>query len=107
DGTVNGASNPAARSDVVSVWGTGFGPIDPPCATGGLNPPGPVNLAAGFSLYIVDASPPGGSVAPAVYAGRAPTLPCGVVQINLLVPTDAEPGAYQFFPLSMMTLAGG
>jgi uncharacterized protein (TIGR03437 family) len=39
DGTLNGPSNPAARGSVVSVWGTGFGLIDPPCATGGLNPP--------------------------------------------------------------------
>ena len=29
------------------------------------------------------------------------------MQINLLVPTYAEPGVYQFFPLSMMALAGG
>jgi uncharacterized protein (TIGR03437 family) len=107
DGTVNGPLNPAARGEVVSVWGTGFGPIDPPCATGGLNPPGPVKLAAAFSVYIVDLSPPGGPAAPALYAGSAPTLPCGVVQINLLIPTYAEPGVYRFFPLSMMALAGG
>jgi uncharacterized protein (TIGR03437 family) len=107
DGTVNGPSNPAARGSVVSVWGTGFGPTDPPCATGGLNPPGPVKLAAGFSVDIVDGSPSGGPVAPALYAGSAPTLPCGVVQINLLVPTDAEPGGYQFFPQSVIARGGG
>jgi uncharacterized protein (TIGR03437 family) len=107
DATVNGPSNPAARGDVVSVWGTGFGPTDPPCATGGLNPPGPVKLAAGFRVDIVDGSPSGGPVAPALYAGSAPTLPCGVVQINLRVPTDAEPPVYQFFPQSVMALAGG
>jgi uncharacterized protein (TIGR03437 family) len=107
DGTVNGPPNPAARGDVVAVWGTGFGLIDPPCATGGLNPPGAVNLANGLSVETVGSSGPAGPGAPALYAGSAPTLPCGVVQINLRVPTDAEPGVYQFFPRSMMALAGG
>ena len=102
-------SNPAVRGSVVSVWGTGFGLIDPPCATGGLNPYGPVNLAAGLSVDIAVGSPPGIPVdyAPALYAGSAPGLPCGVVQINLLVPTYVEPGVFPFLPWSMMALAGG
>ncbi|HSB16683.1 MAG TPA: SBBP repeat-containing protein [Bryobacteraceae bacterium] len=109
DGTINGPANPAARGSVVSVWGTGFGLIDPPCATGGLNPPGPVSLAAGISVDIADGSPPGVPVqyAPALYAGSAPTLPCGVVQINVQVPTYVAPGLYQFFPWSLMALPGG
>jgi uncharacterized protein (TIGR03437 family) len=109
DGTLNGPSNPAARGSVVSVWGTGFGLIDPSCATGGLNPPGPVNLAAGLSVFLADGSPPGVPVAyaPARYAGSAPALPCGVEQINLLVPTYVPPGLYQFFPWSAMDQAGG
>jgi uncharacterized protein (TIGR03437 family) len=35
DGTMNGPSNPADRGSTVSLLGTGFGPTDPPCATGG------------------------------------------------------------------------
>jgi uncharacterized protein (TIGR03437 family) len=78
DGTLNGVSNPAARGSIVAVWGTGFPPIDAPCATGGLNPSGPVNLAAGWKIAFGNAD--------VVYAGSAPGLLCGIVQINLVVP---------------------
>jgi hypothetical protein len=50
----------------------------------------------------------GGSTADQSNAlGSAPGLPCGVVQINLLVPTYVEPGVFPFLPWSMMALAGG
>jgi uncharacterized protein (TIGR03437 family) len=102
DGTINGPSNPAAPDSVVTLWGTGFGPTDPPCLTGGLNAPGPANLSAGLSALIFD-----GRYTPALYAGSAPTLLCGVVQINMVVPTDAKPGAYMFVPVSAMAVTGG
>ena len=82
DGTVNGTSNPARRNSIVSVWGTGFPPLDRPCATGGLNPPGPANLAAEWVVVL-------GGGAQAVYAGSAPGQLCGVVQINVLLPLIA------------------
>jgi uncharacterized protein (TIGR03437 family) len=106
DGTLNGPSNPAPRGSIVAVWGTGFAPIDPPCSTGGLNPPGPVNLAGGLSVAMVDGTPPGGPAAPSLYAGSAPTLPCGVVQINFAVPTYLQPGVYQFSPMAVTWLNG-
>jgi uncharacterized protein (TIGR03437 family) len=104
DGTLNGASNPAPRGSIVAIWGTGFGLLDPSCPTGGLNPPGPVNLAAGLGVDIADNL---GPTVPALYAGSAPTLPCGVVQVNLLVPTYVQPGLYQFFLQSLMALGNG
>ena len=108
DGTINGPSNPAAPGSVVAVWGTGFGSIDPPCATGGLNPPGPVNLASGLSVDIdVNTSAISGTFYPASYAGSAPTLLCGVEQINMLVPTWAQPGVFLFFPEVVMAIPGG
>ena len=106
DGTLNGPSNPAPRGSIVAVWGTGFAPIDPPCSTGGLNPPGPVNLAGGLSVAMVDGTPPGGPAAQSLYAGSAPTLPCGVVQINFAVPTYLQPGVYQFSPMAVTWLNG-
>ncbi len=78
DGTVNRASNPAPRGSIVSVWGTGFPPIDAPCATGSLNPAGPVDLAGGWKVAF--------TVETVVYAGSAPGLLCGIVQINVVVP---------------------
>ncbi len=80
DGTVNGADHPAAQNSVVSLWGTGFPPLEQPCATGGLNPPYAVNLAAGWIVYLS-----GGFRAE--YVGSAPGKLCGIVQINLMLPT--------------------
>jgi uncharacterized protein (TIGR03437 family) len=110
DGTVNGPSNAASRGSVVTFWGTGFGPTGPPCATGGFNAPGPVNLAPGMSVQLNDYESFGefrtGRSNPALYAGSAPTLLCGVVQINMLVPTYAQ-GAFLFFPEAVKSLLGG
>lgn len=109
DGTYNSATNPAARGSVVAVWGTGFGILDTACPTGSLNPYGPANLAPGLSVDIAEGTPAGVPVpyAPALYAGSAPTLPCGIVQINMQVPADAQPGLYSFRPWSLMALPGG
>jgi uncharacterized protein (TIGR03437 family) len=52
DGTQNSSLNPAPRGSTVMLWGTGFGSIDPPCATGGLNPPKAVRLAADLSVNL-------------------------------------------------------
>ena len=71
---------------MVSIYGTGFGPTSPPCATGGLNAPGAVNLA--LAGVAVD----NGTVVQ--YAGGGPTLLCGVVQLNLAIPPQAPPGPF-------------
>jgi len=85
DTSINGPSNPAAPGSFVTLWGTGFPPLASPCATGGLNANGPVNLAAGYTANMVG----GGMVQ---YVGGAPTLACGLVQINMQVPAGAASG---------------
>ena len=52
DGTLNGPANPAARGSVVAVWGTGYGPTNPACLTGGLNVPDAAPLSPGISALI-------------------------------------------------------
>lgn len=110
DGTLNGPSNPAILGSVVTIWGTGFGPTDPACASGGLNAPIAANLAQGLSVTLIDLATTSGLIAgrenPALYAGSAPTLLCGVVQINMLVPSYAQ-GDYLFFPDVVMAIPGG
>jgi len=106
DGSLNAPSNPAAPGSVVSFYGTGFGPLSPPCATGALNPPGPMPL-----LYSGVGINPGGPGGPAVeYAGGAPTLLCGIVQLNLQVPAGAGatiPYSYSIVPgLGVWDLVG-
>jgi uncharacterized protein (TIGR03437 family) len=82
DGSLNGPSNPAAPGSVVTFLGTGYPSISPACATGGLNPPGPANLAPGYAAVMNNGGP-------VEYAGSAPGLPCGVVQIKMQVPATA------------------
>jgi uncharacterized protein (TIGR03437 family) len=100
DGTLNGPANPAARGSVVAVWGTGYGQTNPPCQSGGLNLPYAAPLSTGLSALIVSVGPGEGPglPTPVQYAGSAPTLPCGVVQINFQVPGNIAPGTYSFLP---------
>ena len=104
DGTVNGQLNPADRGSTVSLLGTGFGATDPPCATGGLNVPGPPNLAAGWGAEFFDSAH---ASIPAVAAAGAPGLLCGIVRIEMPVPSDIPSGVYVFYPRSFLATAGG
>lgn len=85
DNTVNGPDNPAPPGSVVYFFGTGFGQTNPPCSAGGLNVPTAADLA-GVTVTVAFG---GGTV---VYAGSAPTLACGVAQINMQVPASATSG---------------
>ena len=102
DGTLNGPANPAARGSFVTVWATGYGQTDPACPSGGLNLPYPyaVPLSPGINALIYKVGPNGAPSLPTAiqYAGSAPDLVCGVVQISFQVPMDAAPGAFSFLP---------
>jgi uncharacterized protein (TIGR03437 family) len=103
DGTMNGPSNPAPKGSVISMWGTGFGMITPPCATGGLNPASAVALAPPLFVWFSDgfSAPPTEVTALPTYAGSAPGLLCGIVQINRVIPDWVQPGVFQFYPMSL------
>jgi uncharacterized protein (TIGR03437 family) len=100
DGTLNGPANPAPRGSIVAVWGTGYGQTNPSCPIGGLNVPAAAPLTTGVSalVYYVDPNLPGSQLASVQYAGSAPTLVCGIVQINFQIPVDVAPGAFSFSP---------
>jgi uncharacterized protein (TIGR03437 family) len=100
DGTLNGPTNPAARGSIVAVWGTGYGQTNPPCPIGGLNLFYAAPLSPGTSalIYYGDPNLSGVQLAPVQYAGSAPTLVCGIVQINFQVPLNVAPGAFSFSP---------
>jgi uncharacterized protein (TIGR03437 family) len=100
DGTLNGPANPAPRGSIVTVWGTGYGQTNPPCPIGGLNLPYAAPLSPGLSalIYYVDPNLSGQQLAPVQYAGSAPSLVCGIMQIKFQVPVNAAPGAFSFSP---------
>jgi len=86
DSSLNTPLNPADRGSVVSVFATGAGQTDPPGTDGqvaGANLPTPLLRVA---VQI------GGMDAQVLYAGDAPGLISGVLQVNVLVPLGAPSG---------------
>jgi uncharacterized protein (TIGR03437 family) len=96
DGTVNSAANPTARGSVVTVWATGaptLGYRDGGIANGPLTVPVlPVSVLTnqlGFGYVGLDSLE-------VQYAGDAPQMVQGVIQVNFrLVPTGGNRATYQ------------
>ncbi len=86
DGTVNGPTNPAAAGSEVAIFLTGLGSTVPQSVDGsvvGVPSKGVSGLpmpVAGVLVYV------GGKPAQVVYAGAAPDLVAGVMQVNFIVP---------------------
>jgi uncharacterized protein (TIGR03437 family) len=81
DGTINSPANPAAAGSVVVFYATGGGQTNPAGVDGSLAEvplPSPV---ANVSVTI------GGASATILYAGAAPGLVAGLLQINVRVPS--------------------
>ncbi|HYM11385.1 MAG TPA: SBBP repeat-containing protein [Bryobacterales bacterium] len=86
DNSYNSASRPAARGSIIVLFGTGAGQTEPPGQDGKLaEAPLPKPLAP-VDVYIY------GKKAETLYAGAAPTLVAGVLQVNARVPLDVPPG---------------
>ncbi len=96
DGTVNSASHPAAPGSVITVYMTGLGGMTPAIADGAVGPltaPFPVPIlgvgaSVGTSYY-----PTPAEIATVLFAGQAPGLVAGVVQVNIRIPSAAATGA--------------
>ncbi len=88
DGSLNGTSRPARRGSVVAVFATGGGRVKPPGTDGRLNwLPLPV-LEAPVHATV------GGQDAEVLYAGPAPGLIAGALQVNLRIPETLAPGLH-------------
>jgi len=88
DSSVNGASNPAAQGSVIVLYGTGGGQTNPASIDGGFNP-----LNADGVLLLPVTVTIGGQPATVNYAGPAPGLVDGVMQINAVLPSGIASGA--------------
>lgn len=88
DGSVNSQSNPAAPGSVVSIYATGAGLTTPASSDGTVTaaPYPQPNLPVSVTVY--------GLPAQVRYAGAAPGLVAGVLQINAVVPAGAYPAAF-------------
>jgi uncharacterized protein (TIGR03437 family) len=86
DGSVNSAANPASAGSIISIFATGLGAMTPQLPDGAV-PALPANTTAIIPLMSVNGQP-----AQVLYAGNAPTLVQGVVQINFVLPNPILPG---------------
>jgi uncharacterized protein (TIGR03437 family) len=105
DGTVNASSNPAAKGTVISVYGTGQGPVSPAVPDGTVAP-GPPGLALTVAVPTSDqitcvtnqpsmcVSFGGTSFGNVQFSGLAPGF-IGLWQINVQVPANAPTGNLQ------------
>ncbi|HTC90563.1 MAG TPA: IPT/TIG domain-containing protein [Bryobacteraceae bacterium] len=87
--SVNGTANPAAPGSTIAIYATGEGQLVPAATTGcitGASLPIPVPVG-NVSVTI------GGQAASVSYAGEAPDLVCGVMQINAVIPSTVGAGA--------------
>jgi uncharacterized protein (TIGR03437 family) len=92
DGTINGPANPAPAGSIVSVWGTGFGPLNTPCSDGDPNIDAADYLAAGYSTVIN-----GSTSILVLYSGGAPLLLCGAMQLNMQIPAGTPAGNFGIY----------
>ena len=96
DGSINSASNPAARGSIVSLYGTGLGPVYLPIEINGYYPVLPDGALTISTPYPMPQGPVtvsiGGQPATVPYAGAAPFLVNGVFQINVQIPSGIAPG---------------
>ncbi len=89
DNSVNGPNNPAAKNSVVAVYMTGEGVTTPASIDGELA------LANGSSLnkpQLTVTATVGGIPATVQYAGSAPSIIYGVMQVNIQIPANAPTG---------------
>jgi uncharacterized protein (TIGR03437 family) len=87
DGTPNSPSNPAAPGSIIAIYGTGGGSTSPMGQTGALSPLIQTPLTLPVTVQI------DGQSVDVTYAGAAPGLISGVVQINVRIPDTTPSGS--------------
>ena len=102
DNSGNGPGHAAAKGSIVQVFMTGEGQTNPPGVTGKIttaNLPAPQVTPAPVQPIGVSI---GGQPAVYTYAGEAPGLVAGVMQLNVRIPANAPSG-----PLAIQVSIGG
>ena len=86
DGSLNALSAPAATGSTIVIYATGGGALTPAATDGSLAQAPFGKLSQPYSVRI------GGLPAAVAYAGAAPGIIQGVIQINAVVPNGVAPG---------------
>jgi uncharacterized protein (TIGR03437 family) len=103
DGTRNSSSNPASRGSTVTLFGNGFGPTVPACATGAASG----SSSATQTTLIPNLSPVILGGGPVQSAGGVPGLACGIIQIQMQIPTTAQIGPLIMNQSAVLNPPGG
>ena len=88
DGTRNAAASPAAPDSVIAIYASGGGLFSAPVDDGAV-----ITDAVGLALPVsvtIDGAP-----AEVLYAGAAPGLVAGVLQINVRIPANTRTGSLE------------
>jgi uncharacterized protein (TIGR03437 family) len=92
DNSANGPGNPAAKGSIVQLYLTGEGQTSPPSVTGTITtatlPPPQVTPAPPLPITVLINR----QLAPYTFAGEAPGLVAGVLQLNVQIPSSAQSG---------------
>lgn len=99
DGSINTAGNPAKPGSIVSFFGTGEGQTEPAGVDGLVAPESGEGLARPRLAASVTM---GDGPAEVLYVGAAPGFVSGVLQVNVRIPSGAQPG-----PLPVRLTIGG
>jgi uncharacterized protein (TIGR03437 family) len=86
DGSINSPNLPAAPGSVVTLWATGAGQLSPAGIDGVVDAG---NLATPLLLVLAQIA---GQAAEVLYAGSAPGIVAGVIQVNLRIPPASPTG---------------
>jgi uncharacterized protein (TIGR03437 family) len=87
--TVNSVTTPEKRGNVIAIYMTGEGQTSPQGVDGAIIPP----VASALKLPVLPVTVTVGGVdAQVVYAGSAPGLVSGVMQVNVIIPLTAPTG---------------
>jgi uncharacterized protein (TIGR03437 family) len=92
DGSLNTSATPAAKGSVVVLYATGEGQTSPAGVDGKIAGDLPLPVPTGTVTVLVGGPPGVGKSAAVLYAGAAPTLVAGVLQMNVVIPEDAPSG---------------
>jgi uncharacterized protein (TIGR03437 family) len=89
DLTVNSSANPAARGTAIAIYGTGEGQLTPAGVTASVTPSTGTTFPKPLQPVTVTV---GGQPATILYAGEAPGLVSGVIQVNVQLPNNIGTG---------------
>ena len=84
---INSSANPAGKGSYVMIFGTGGGQTDPPGVDGKITQNDLARPRLSVSMKI------GGQTADVFYAGTAPGLVTGALQVNARIPNSVNSGA--------------